>query len=657
MPSAKPYAIAALLFGLTAIASSAAGAETAAPLLASAFQDHGVLQRDRPIAVFGRAKPGETVSVAIDGKTTTATADAAGAWRATLPALPAGGPHVLSATTAAATQTVSDVVMGDVFLCSGQSNMEMRVSEALNAGWELPHTDDPNIRLLTIAKTTAAAPRAEFETAPAWRAASPATVAQFSAVCWYFARNLEQTVKAPIGLINASWGGTRIETWMAETGLKRAGGFDERLKTLSLYLRDPAAGADAYGQVWQAWWTTRAGKASTPWRPETDVRDWRPAPEHSRNWKSWGVPELANHNGMLLFRREVKLTAAQAAQPASLSLGGVEEQDLTWINGKPVGASFGWGMDRTYALAPRLLRAGKNVIVVNVQSAGWAGPGLDGPPEKMALRVKDGGSVPLGGQWMWKFVPESYGAPPSLPWAPIVGLGVNYNAMIAPLGPYGLKGALWYQGEENTDAPSTYQALLANMMGDWRRQFSPDLPFLIVQLPNFGAAPTQPTDTGWASVREAQRRAVAADGRAALAVAMDSGMNDELHPPYKQAVGKRLSRAARSLIYGEAISPSGPQPVSAQRAGGEVRVTFKGAERGLVSYSGAPNGFELCGPAQGACRFVQAHIDGDAVVLSTPQGLAPTRVRYCWGDGPVCTLYEGAGLPAGPFELAITPGA
>ena len=217
--------------------------------------------------------------------------------------------------------------------------------------------------------------------------------------------------------------------------------------------------------------------------------------------------------------------------------------------------------------------------------------------------------------------------------------------------------SLWYQGKANADAPRTYQALLTDMIGDWRREFGSDLPFLIVQLPNFGAAPTKPSASNWADVREAQRRAVAADARAALAVAIDVGLNDELHPPNKQAVGKRLSRAARSLIYGEAISPSGPQPVSALREGGQVRVKFKGAEGGLVSYSGAPHGFELCGEDQASCRFVEARIDGEAVVLASPQGLTPTRVRYCWGDGPVCTLYESAGLPAGPFETAITPGS
>ncbi|QUD90328.1 sialate O-acetylesterase [Phenylobacterium montanum] len=640
--------------GLTAFGSSAARAKDAAPLLASVFQDHVVLQRDRPIAVFGQAGPGQTVSVGIDDKATTATADASGAWHATLPALPAGGPHVLTAVTAVARETLSDVVMGDVFLCSGQSNMELPVSRTLNSGWEVSRADDSNIRLLTVAKATAAAPRPEFETRPVWRAATPQTVADFSAACWYFARDLEQTVKAPIGLIHASWGGSRIETWMGEDGLERAGGFHDTLGTLSIYARDPASGVEAQAKNWQAWWTARAGVASMPWRPETDLRDWRPAPEPLRDWKAWGEPELANHNGMLWFRREVTLTAAQAALPADLSLGAIQEEDFTWVNGKAVGASFGWGADRTYAIAPRVLHAGKNVIVVNVLSAGWGGPGLQGPTEKMVLRFKDGGSMSLGGQWIWKFVPETYGAPPSPSWSPIVGPSATYNAMIAPLGSFGLKGVLWYQGEANADAPGTYQGLLTNLMGDWRRRFGSDLPFLIVQLPNFGPAPTQPAASNWADVREAQRRAVAADPRAALAVAIDVGMNDELHPPNKQEVGKRLSRAARSLIYGEAISPSGPQPISARREGAEVRVTFKGDEHGLVSYSGAPHGFELCGQDQASCRFVEAHIDGDAVLLAAPEGLEPKRVRYCWGDGPVCTLYEGAGLPAGPFEIAIT---
>jgi sialate O-acetylesterase len=653
--SANPFAAAAFL---CALAPTAALAEAGpAPLMASVFQDHAVLQRDRPISVFGRAKPGETVAVALDGKSATATADASGAWRATLPALPAGGPHMLSATSAAGDkQIVSDVVMGDVFLCSGQSNMELPVKRALNSGFEISQGNDANIRLLTVAKATAAAPQADFATPPKWEAASSANVGEFSAACWFFARDLEKTVKAPIGLIHSSWGGSHIETWMGADGLRRSGGLDEPLKALALYARDPVAGEDAYAQVWQAWWTAHFGKASTPWKPETDVRDWRPEPEPMRDWKTWGVPELAKHDGMLWFRREVTLTAAQAAQPADLVLGAIDEVDQTWVNGKPVGASFGWATDRTYPVPPHVLHAGKNVIVVNVLST-WDAAGMYGPREKMALKFKDGGAAPLAGEWIWKFVPETYGYPPGPPWGAIVGLTTTYDAMIAPLGAYGLKGVLWYQGESNTGATGVYKAQLAGMMADWRAQFGQaDLPFLIVQLPNFGAAPTHPAASDWANLREAQRLAVAADPHAALAVTIDAGMNGELHPPNKQAVGQRLARAARSLIYGEKISPSGPEPVSAKRDGAQVRVAFKGAEGGLVSWSGPPNAFELCGADQASCRWVEARLDGDGVVLTAPQGFAPTRVRYCWGDGPVCTLYEGKGLPAGPFEMAITPG-
>lgn len=658
MPGSRNLRVAAALAAaLAPFAPAAALAQTpAAPIFASVFQDHAVLQRDRPIVVFGRAGPGEQVTVSLDASTATATADSSGAWRATLPAQPAGGPHVLTASTASgAKQTVADVLMGDVFLCSGQSNMELPVKATLNAAFE-SRASDPEIRLLSVAHEIAPAPRSDFQTPVKWAAATPETVPGFSAACWYFGRDLKKTLKVPIGLIHASWGGSRIEPWIGEQGLRHAGGFDDRLDLLKLFARDRAAGEEKAGLAWESWWTARAGKASTPWMPDTDVADWRPEPEPMRNWKTWGAPELEKHDGMLWFRREVTLTPAQAAQPATLALGAIDEVDETWVNGRPIGASFGWSTDRTYVLPPHVLHAGRNVIVVNVLST-YDAAGMYGPPEKMALRFGDGGSVPLGGHWIWKFVPESYGHPPGPPWAEIVGLSGSYNAMIAPLGPYGLKGALWYQGESNTDAAADYQRLLAALMFDWRRQFGADLPFLIVQLPNFGPAPIRPSASDWASLREAQRRAVSADPRAALAVTIDVGLDGQLHPPNKQAVGARLARAARSLIYGEKISPSGPEPTVARRDGAAVRVGFKGAEGGLVSYSGAPNAFELCGVDQASCRFVEARIEGEGVVLSVPPGLEPTRVRYCWGDGPVCTLYEADGLPAGPFELPVASGS
>jgi sialate O-acetylesterase len=228
--------------------------------------------------------------------------------------------------------------------------------------------------------------------------------------------------------------------------------------------------------------------------------------------------------------------------------------------------------------------------------------------------------------------------------------------MISPLVPYGLKGALWYQGESNTAEADHYQGLLKALMSDWRREFAVALPFLVVELPNFGASPTAPAASAWATLREAQRRAVSGDSHAALAVTIDVGIARELHPPNKQAVGQRLARAARHLVYGEAVSAGGPIPLAATHEKDRVAVSFDDVEGGLVTYSSErPIGFELCGQTQSSCRFVDAVIQAGRVLLDARNGAAATRVRFCWGDAPVCNLYDQSGLPAGPFEITIQP--
>jgi sialate O-acetylesterase len=273
----------------------------------------------------------------------------------------------------------------------------------------------------------------------------------------------------------------------------------------------------------------------------------------------------------------------------------------------------------------------------------------------MALRFSDGSSVGLGGQWRYQFVPESMGYPSNAPWQSVGGLTSLYNAMISPLVPYGLKGALWYQGESNTAEADHYQGLLKALMSDWRREFAVALPFLVVELPNFGALPTAPAESAWANLREAQRRAVSGDSRAALAVTIDLGVARELHPPNKQAVGQRLARAARHLVYGEGVSASGPIPRSATHENDRVAVRFDDVAGGLVaSSSERPIGFELCGPQSG-CRFVDAVLQPGRVLLDATNAAAATRVRFCWGDAPVCNLYDQSGLPAGPFEITIQP--
>ena len=643
---------AALLMALYSGALSA-GVPPPEPLLDEMFQDHAVLQRDRPIPVWGGARANEKLSVAVDGAAVATRADATGHWKALLPALPAGGPHVLTVSTdAGARRTVTDLLVGDVYLCSGQSNMELSVQHSIDGAREAAESANDSIRLLSVAHASHPAPLSHFETPVAWTAAAPASVRDFSAACYYFARELQKTVPVPLGLIHSSWGGSRIEPWLSEAGLRSVGGFDHSLELLHGYAVDAAAGNARWGAEWQTWWHAHAEPDSAPWNAAAGP-DWHAVPEPMRDWKTWGVPELASHDGMVWFRRSVTLSAAQAASAATLSIGAIDEIDETWVNGRPIANSFGYGTERTYALPAGVLRAGENVVVINVLST-WDAGGMYGPPDHLALRFADGSAVPLGGDWRYQLVPERMGYPPRAPWASVNGQTTIHNAMIAPLGPYGLRGVLWYQGESNTDDAGHYQALLTGLMGDWRRQFGNTTAFLIVQLPNFGAPVIAPAESGWADLREAQRRAVAADGNAALAVTIDLGDPRNLHPPDKQAVGARLARAARHLLYGEAVSASGATPRAARRDGAHVIVALDALEGPLSTYSaGRPTAFEVCAAARGSCRFVDAAAQDRTVVLDAA-GIPATRVRYCWGDAPLCNLYDRSGLPVGPFEISVT---
>jgi sialate O-acetylesterase len=312
------------------------------------------------------------------------------------------------------------------------------------------------------------------------------------------------------------------------------------------------------------------------------------------------------------------------------------------------------GPKRIYYLPAGVLKAGENAIVVNVLDTYGSG-GLYGSAQARLLQFTDGTSVPLDGDWHFQIPPSGLGEPPREPWASTAGLSTIHNAMIAPLAAYSMRGVAWYQGESNTADAGRYRELLPRLMKDWRNEFAaPQLPFLIVQLANYGLPPTAPMESGWAELREAQRLVVNADPRAALAVTIDIGDRYDIHPANKQELARRLARAARHLVYGDSIGPSGPVPQDARREGNDVIVTFDDVATRLIAYGAdAPIGFELCGSARNSCRFVGARLDGNRVVLDATQMSAPKRVRYCWADSPICTLYDESSLPAGPFELSL----
>jgi sialate O-acetylesterase len=635
-------------------------ARAEAPLLDHLFVDHAVLQRDRPIDVYGSAAPGEEVTVSLATASVRVRADRAGRWSAQLPPQSAGGPHVLTARTAAREQVARDVLVGDVWLCSGQSNMEWPVRMTHDAHNEAALSANPRIRHVTIPRGSSPRPLGGFSTPLEWKLAAPGNTGDFSAVCYYFARELQKSVDVPQGLIASSWGGSRIEPWMSEAALRDQAGYATALDQLQDYVNDRPRAFRRRGETWQRWWESQsATRGERPWERGAGGA-WRAAPAALGHWETWGMPELARRDGLVWFRTRVHLSAAQARQTARLSMGSIDDVDVTWVNGRVVGNTFGLE-PRVYDLPAKLLAPGENTIVVNVHDF-WGQGGFDGPASERALLLADGTRVELAG-WEYQLAPDGLPWPPPAPWQTLDGVSVLYNAMIAPLGRYGLRGIAWYQGEANgglADA-QRYEALLRGLMADWRRQFGAPLPFLVVQLASWGPLATGPVDSGWARLRDAQRRAVAADGQAGLAITIDIGDRIDIHPMNKQEVGKRLARAARHVVFGEHISPSGARPLLARRArAGTVEgvSVMLGGHDGELRVIGSrdPSGFELCGATQGSCRYVRAelrHVEGQGEVWLEGRADDATRVRFCWADSPLCNLFDSTGLPVGPFEIEV----
>ncbi|MEJ2384292.1 MAG: sialate O-acetylesterase [Xanthomonadales bacterium] len=643
-----PAGFLAALFAIALLPADGAAAE---PALASVFGDHMVLQRERPVRVWGTADSGVTLQVSLAGHAAEARSDENGAWSVILPALPAGGPHRLELSgPGGVARTVDDILVGEVWLCSGQSNMEYPVRH-LNEPWR--ETQDPpaNIRLFTVGHDHSTRPLSAFREAQGWTVAEADAVAEFSAACYLFARELQQTLGVPFGLIDASWGGSAIEPWISAEGLAGLDGFDDRLDLLRLYDDDPAATVTRFANGWQDWWHAAGGAAPGPWSDGFDDSDWPLAPATLGNYQDWRDAGTAGHLGMVWYRNDFELSAAQAAGGAVLELGAIDELDVSWLNGIAVGTQFGWGTPREYRVAPGVLRAGRNELAVNVYNS-WSAGGLTGPPDAMRLRLADGSTVPLGAGWRYRVVPPALGTPPAAPWESITGLTGLYNAMIAPLRGLALGGALWYQGESNAGRAHDYADLLTALTRDWRAALGRELPFIVIQLPNFGALAKAPHDAGWAQIRDAERRVAEADPLTGLVVTLDSADHTDLHPPNKRIVGRRTAAVARGLLFGGDELVDGIVPLRAERDDSQVVVQFADNGRPLwVAGAAAPAGFELCNAT--GCRYVTAQLADGQVVLDATAVPNATEVRYAWADAPIVNLFGAEGLPVGSFRMTI----
>ncbi|MFL9840664.1 sialate O-acetylesterase [Sphingomonas sp. ST-64] len=623
---------AAALLAVTALAPLPVSAQLA---FGPAIGDQAVLQRDKPIVVEGEAPAGTALTVTLGETIAQAKAGKDGHWRATFPAMKAGGPYRLRAATRDSAVEADGVMVGDVWLCSGQSNMELPVRRALDFDGQMNSAADPMLRLLTVPKATATKPRRTFGEPASWEASTRDTAPEFSAACWYMARELRKAEPGvAIGLIDASWGGTAIRAWLDPAATRKIYGADEAT-LLDAYDRDPLDANVRFAPRWIEWWRTQ--DKVEPWRTPNAVQ-WSPLPGIAP-WDRLGEAPLQGLLGWAWFRRTITLTPDQARDGATLSLGIIDDGDQVFVNGRPVGNSYGWSNPRDYKVPGHYWKAGANEVLVAVWNSYGTG-GFMGPADVLKLTLADGSSIPLGDQWRY-WISTAKGSPPRPPWDAIAGLGLIGNAMVAPLGRIGLRGVAWYQGESDS-GQTGYDVRLRGLIDGYRRQFSdPALQVLVVGLAGYGDPAPTPGESGWAQVRDEQRRAVAATPGTALVSAIDLGSRTDIHPGDKNELGKRLARAA--------LGKPGPQAVSARRDGSDVVVSFDGVEGALTGWSGAPISFELCAQT---CRFARATADG-ATVRVHGDGQPVTRVRYGWADTPVVNLYDAANMTPTSFELTV----
>lgn len=623
---------------------AAPAAALAAPALGPAYGEAMVLQQDQPIILAGRGEAGGTVTARLGETQASAAVDASGHFTLTLPARPAStAPLTLTLTDATGTATYADILIGNVFLCAGQSNMELPVVRALDVDNQLRLAADDGIRLLMVPKHTAPMPQTAFAAPVAWTPATRQSVAEFSAACFYMAKALRRKDPAtPVGLIHSNWGGSAARAWLDPEGVRDLHG-KAALDQLALYARDPYSATQAFVPQWFDWWREKDG-GREPWKNPA-LLEWQPIPQFSfwNEWTGTGLDTAPRANVWL--RQTLTLTPDQAKGDGVLAIGAIDDLDLTFVNGHPVGYTFGWGVERSYRVPARHLKPGENEVLIAANNM-WDTGGFFGGPERLHFTAANGTRVPLGADWEYATTTVT-DVPPRAPWDANAGVGVMHNAMIAPLGPMRLAGVAWYQGESDAGQPG-YDRKLAALFAGWRRQFGPQARMLVVQLADWGERRSAPGESGWAQLRDEQRRAVAADANAALVPALDIGEPTDIHPANKNDLGKRLAEA----FNGRAL----PMPEQAVREGASVIVSFSGIEGALTAQGGPyPLGVELCGEAAGTCRFALASLDGSRMVIPVPTGMAPTRVRYAWADAPLVNLVDGGGIPVPGFGLDIQP--
>lgn len=616
------------------------------------FSSGMVLQRNIDVTVWGWADPGERITVTFDGQTQKTKTNREGEWMLKLEPMQAGGPFEMK-LIGKNEVVFNNVMIGDVWICSGQSNMEFSVSRALNAEKEITEAKYPDIRLFTVPNDINSKPQSNTNPAE-WKDCIPENIVSFSAVGYFFGRDLYRELNVPIGLINTTWGGTIAESWTSPESIATDEDFSGKLKELqSLDIKSVNEELKKKFDRWQQ-----------------DLRDldsgykngeyiWAEDGIDFSGWKTMDLPALweirgqEGMDGVIWFSITFELPPDIAAKGAELNLGTIDDSDITWINGQLVGQIFNhYNWNRKYNLTPEVLKSGKNTVVVRVEDYGGGG-GIYGDPDQ--LYVKSGKFFKsLAGEWKYRIGTSKLpGTPPRTTFGPNSYPTLLYNAMINPLIPYAIKGTIWYQGESNAGRAYQYRRLFPQMIRDWRNQWAQgNFPFLFVQLANFMSPKDQPSESEWAELREAQTMTLALPNTG-MASAIDIGEAVDIHPKNKQEVGRRLALNALKIAYDKNVVYSGPTFDSIRIEGNKAYINFMHVGSGLDVHDpyGYVKGFAISGPDHNFHWAKAEKVNDATVVVYSDQVLNPVAVRYGWADNPSdLNLYNQEGLPADPFR-------
>jgi sialate O-acetylesterase len=624
--------------------------------LPSVFSDNMVLQQKTNAAIWGTSDAGKTVTITTswNSQKYTAVPDKTGKWKVKVATPSYGGPYSININDGQAT-TLKNVLIGEVWVCSGQSNMQMPL-----AGWgkindyekEIAAANYPMIRLLQAEMVTSNVPLDNAKvTNGGWTLCTPQYIAEFSSVAYFFAREIYNKTKVPVGLIHTSWGGTIAEAWTSGPTLKTMADFAQAVKSIE----DAAAGStkETYEQKMQVW-QKNVDEKDAGYSAGTAA--WAINKNEKTGWENMTLPalwentSLPGFDGVVWFRKKVNLPASWAGKDIKVSLGAIDDDDITWFNGEQIGKTQGYATPRNYTIAANLVKPGENEIVVRVFD-GAGGGGIYDNAKTLSLTSANGEQLSLAGAWTYKVGVNLK----DMPAKPMDMNGPNrptvlYNAMIHPFIQYSIRGAIWYQGESNADRAKQYQSLFPALITDWRKNFNQgDFPFYFVQLANFMKPIDQPAESEWAELREAQFKTLSLPNTG-MAVAIDIGDAVDIHPKNKQEVGRRLALIALAKTYGQKMSYSGPLYQSYKAEGNKIKVTFKNVDGGLKPKGSTKvAGFEIAG-ADKKFHWAEASIAGNEIVVSSNEVPNPVAVRYSWADNPNGNLYNVAGLPASPFR-------